>query len=763
MAVGEAITMLDSVARVTGAVPYASGLRFPGMLVGRVVRSEVPHALLAGVNADDARRVPGVVAIVTGAELKGLTGTDAHYGSMIRDQPVLATDRVRFVGEPLALVAAETAEAAEEALRLIEVRYDEIPAVFDVSDALAHGAPRLHEVLGDSNVLGRAKLRHGDLEKGFAEADLVIEGEYSSPAAQHVSLETHAAVGQWSEGRLMLWTGTQSPHVVRNILAGLFDLPADRVRVIAPPLGGGFGGKGAIRIEPMVAVLARAVEGRPVMIQLSRAEEFVTVTKHATSIHIRSGVRRDGRLTARQVTVHMNGGAYADVSPALIRSIVPRSLGPYRLPAASVDVIGVYTNLPSAAAYRGAVANQATWAYESHTDVIAEQLGVDPLEFRVRNLLQSGDKLATGETLHGIHYERCLRTVADAIDWDQPFERLSGPLRRGRGLAVMMKSTAPTSRSECVLSLRDDGGITLRTSTVELGQGSHTALAQITAQALGIGVERVQVVGPDTDVTPFDTTTSSSRSTAMMGGAIEASAAELILQLRTRAAHLMERPIEDLTDRRGTIVDRNDPASRLGFADILQRLGLTSLEATGAHATELGIDPETGRGTASPHWHQGAGACDLEVDTETGHVRILRYAASSFAGIVVNPALAKLQNDGNVIFGLGPTFTEEIVFDHGQVVNPNLADYLIPSFRDMPQELISEALEDGSEVHGIGEMTMPPVAPAIGNAIADALGMRFFDLPLTPERILRAIEDQAADARERNGSTKRHYVAEGHT
>ncbi|HET7089260.1 MAG TPA: xanthine dehydrogenase family protein molybdopterin-binding subunit [Anaerolineae bacterium] len=756
MAIGESVPMLDAVARVTGAVEYMVNLRLPGMLVGKIVRSTAPHARLLKVDAGQAERAPGVVAVLTRADL----GPSALYGAAIKDQSAVAIDRVRFVGEPVAAVAAESLEAAEEAALLVDVEYDELPAVFDALEAIRPGAPMLHDQF-PNNIFKHAKLRHGDVEAAFAEADEVFEDTFTSPPAQQTSLEPHAVAAQWDGDRLTVWTASQAPYMVRNALAGIFGLAPDAVRVIVPPVGGGYGGKGHIRIEPIAAALARKTGGRPVKIVLSRAEEFVTVTKHAATITLKTGVRRDGTFAARQVTIYWNGGAYADASPSLVLGGMVRSVGPYRIPAVRVDSYGVYTNLPPAGAYRGAMSSQTAWAYESQMDIIARKMGWDPLEFRSKNLLRSGERFATGETLHDVHFAECLEAAVRGLEPHPPppsplpplpIQEIGrggrggeagegGEVRRGRGCAVMMKSTVARSKSQAKIRFTADEVATLFTSTVEMGQGAHTALAQITADALGVPFGAVRVVGPDTAITPFDSTTSASRSTSMMGSAVRDAAEELKKKLVALAAPILETPADTLKAERGRIVSA---AESISYADVLRRNDLDALEASGEYATAFGIDPETGQGVSTPHWHQGAGAAEVEVDVETGRVTLVRYSAASFAGRVVNPRLAQLQNDGNVIYGLGPALLEEIVFDGGQVTNPNLSDYMIPSFRDAPPELVSTCLEsEGGELHGIGEMTLPPVAPAIANAVEDAVGVRIRDLPITAEKVLRALRGES--------------------
>ena len=741
MVIGRAVPMLDAGARVRGTLPYAANLRLPGMLHARILRSPYPHARIIRIEASEAAALSGVAAIVTRDDF-GPGGLNPVYGSA-RDETVVAIERVRFVGEPVALVAAETEEIAEAALELIRVEYQELPAVFDVFEAIKEGAPVLHPDY-PANLLGHAKLRHGDLEAGFAEADEIIEETYTSPLAQQTALEQQVAIGQWREGHLRMWTATQSPFTVRREVAHVLGLDPVQVQIIVPPLGGGFGGKGNVRTQPQAAVLAWKAGGRPVKLMLSREEEFVTVTKHAVTIHIKSGVSRDGRLTARQVEVHWNVGAYASSSKHLMSAGMLRCIGPYRIPNVKVDSYGVYTNLPTAAAYRGAMSSQGAWAHESHMDSISHRLGMDPLALRLQNILHDGDQFATGETVHDVHFVRCLEAVAEPLGWGKPFEREPAPhRRRGRGLAVMMKHTLSSSRSECALELDTTGRLTLYTSSVEMGQGAHTALAQICADEMGLPAAAIAVSGPDTAVSPYDTQTASSRTTFMMGNAVRDGASALKHKLVELAAPLLGGSAEGLAAGNGLVFIEASPDTCLPYAEVLKRSEMETLKAEGSFQTEGGIDPETGQGVATPHWHQGAGACEVEVDLDTGKVTVLRYHAAAFAGKVINPELAKLQNDGNVIYGLGPTFMEQMVVDSGQILNANLSDYRIPSFLDIPRELESVLLEsDGSQIHGLGEMTLPPVAPAIANGIYDAVGLRLPDLPITPERVFRALVEQ---------------------
>ena len=574
MAIGDPIPMLDATARVTGAVEYLINLRLPGMLAGAVVRSTVPHARIVRVDVVRAEQVTGVRAVLTGAQLAPHT----WIGGDAEGQPVLAVDRVRYAGEPVAVIAAETVDAATEAASLVEVSCDELPSVFDVLAAVRPGAPVLHEHYPD-NVYMHAKLRHGDIDASFAAAEHVFEDTFTSPTAQTTPLEPHGAIAQWQGDRLTVWSGTQAPCLLRAALARTFALPEDDVRVIVPPLGGGYGGKGGPFLEPLVAAVARRAGGRPVRIVLSRREEFVTVVKHAAVITLRTGVRRDGTFTARRATVHWNGGAYATVSRLLVEAGLVRAVGPYRFDAVHVDSIGVHTNMPPSGSYRGAMSSQTTWAYESQTDIDRATTGCRPGRAAARrNLLRTGERFATGEVMHDVHFVECLDAATRVID-EAPRRPDEGTKSYGRGYAVMMKNPIGASRSEVRLRYDADARLTIFTSTVEMGQGAHTTLAQLAADALGVPVTSARVIGPDTQQTPFDTFTAASRSTEMMGRATQIAAGALNAKLRALAAPLLAVAAEALEIRDGHVASGNE---RLRLVEVLQRHRLTEVECEGA-------------------------------------------------------------------------------------------------------------------------------------------------------------------------------------
>jgi CO/xanthine dehydrogenase Mo-binding subunit len=687
--------------RVTGAVRYVEDVELEGMLEARILRSPFPHARIGRV---DASAVPEGIAVLT----PGAVAELGMYGAQIKDQTVLATDRARFAGDPVAAVAAETLREADEALALIDVDYEELAAVYDPLGACDQNAPLVHDRHNVSendaayfgirpqqgtNVCHRFRLRQGDVEAGFAEADVVVEETFRTAGAQHAHMEPHASVAHWEGGRLQIWTGTQTPFNLRSDLAGIFGIGEDRIRIVCPPMGGAFGAKTFVRLEAIVACLAREA-GRPVRAILERNEEWLTLNRHPAVIRVRLGARADGTLLAKEVECWAATGAYADCGPGVAQKMGFAAPGPYRIPHVSVESRCVYTNLPPNGAFRGYGQMQTVWASERAMDMLAERLDADPLELRLQNLLREGDRYATGEELHDVRFAECLEAAAAAIGWHES--------RQGKGLCVLMKGMQTPSRAGVAIEASDDGTFTLRCATAEMGQGARRAISLLAAELLEVDVARVRFPDPDTDLVPYDTRTTSSRSTYIMGRAL----ADAVRDLKENG--------------------------RRGYGEV---------EIPG------GLDPDTGQGVASHHWHQGAGAAEVQVDQETGKLEVLRLHASVYAGRVVNRPSAELQNEGSMIMGLGTTLFEAVDIADGQVTNANFSDYEIPSFLDVPMELTHDLLErDGADVHGLGETALPPVPPSVGNALA-SLGIHVTDLPISAEAVLDAV-DRRAGARE---------------
>jgi CO/xanthine dehydrogenase Mo-binding subunit len=767
--------MPDAGDRVRGTLAFTGNVEAPGMLHGKILRSPHPHARILKLDASKARQLRGVNAVLTGADLAD-AAINSHYGPVLPDRPVVAIDKVRYAGEPVAAVAAIDEDIAQEALELIEVEYEPLPAMITPDEALADDAPPIHDTIArrdfltypdivlnteaGKNIFNYYRLRKGDVEQGFQDADDVFEDTFRTPHQQHCSLEPHITLARIDGDRVTLWSTAASPYTARFQVAELLRVPESKVRVIVHNIGGAYGGKTYPRHEPLVAALCWLAGGRPVRVALSRAEEFYTITRHASHVTIRTGLTRDGRMVARQVRILWGAGAYADVSPRLIKNGGYGSPGPYNIPNIAVDSYAVYTNTTPSGGFRGYSIPQVAWAYESHLDNIAHALGIDPLEIRLRNVMRDGDPSPTNQVFDDLHYPELLQAAADAVGWESESRsqapglaansgsRLqassSGRVKPGKGIACTYKGTITPSTSTASIKLSEDGSATVLTATTEIGQGSRTILAQIAADELRLPLDKVSVSFADTDVVPWDQTTSSSRSTYMMGTAVSRAAGDVREQLAGLAADLLEAAAADIVLAEGRAYVSGTPEKGLGYGEIIRRTRQGNILGSGTFKTEGQLDPDTGLGVATCHMHQCAAAAEVEVDTETGQVRIPRLRVAAYAGKVINPTLASLQMEGNVAFGVGQALLEEMVYDGGVLANPNLSDYMIPSFEDVPASYDSALLEDPAgkaEPHGLGEGTAAPVPAAIGNAIFDAVGVRIYDLPITPEKILRALQD----------------------
>ena len=753
--------MLDARERVTGRVAYAIDTKLPGMLHAKLIRSRSPHARIVRIHAAAARAVPGVRLVLSGAELARLSWVDARFGPILRDQPLLAEDVVRYVGEPLAAVVADDPDVAAYAATLIEVDLEDLPSVFDPLEALSPEAPVLHREparksrmfrdvvvhnTANTNICNQFRIRKGDAAAGFLEADLIFEDEFRSPAVQHVPLETHVCLATWVGDQIVCHSNTQTPFVLRAQLAEVFGLPLARIRVIVPTLGGGYGAKCYPKIEPLVVLLAR-LTGRPVRLQLTREEEFVTITKHAMVIRMKTGLKRDGTIVARETTGWFNTGAYADIGPRLIMYGAMGTGGPYRIPNLSADTYATYTNVPPAGAFRGYGISQAGWAHESHLDMIADRMRIDPLDLRRRNLLVDGDTFSTGEAVNNIHVGELLERCADAIGWQAEGGPIpTGRLVRAQGLSLIAWRALPLAVSTAAAKLNEDGTLNLLTGSVEMGQGVQTALAILAGERLALPLDRISVSCVDTDVSPYDQQTSASRSTYAMGGAILGAVDEIRDRLLDLAEEQLEVARGDLELVGGAARVVGSPSRQLPYGEIVRAARVGNLLGTGRHRAAGALDPETGQTIADGpgHWHQAAGAAEVEVDLDTGRIRVLRYHGSVFAGRIVNPVQAELQTEGAITFGLGQALFEEMIYDGGQLQNSNLGDYMIPSVLDLPKVLDHSIIEhpEGGEIHGLGENSAPPVMPAIANAVFRATGVRITDLPVTPEKVLRGLRAQ---------------------
>lgn len=761
--VGHSATRTEGVAKTSGRVSYIHNLAVPGMLHAKLVRSLVAHGTITSVDTEAARAVPGVHAVITAAEVLTVL-PDPYFGPAFHDQPVLAVDKVRFVGEPVAVVLADDVRAAEEAAGLVDVQYDELPAVFDEVAAAAPGAPVLHDELRpgtafadlkhlkgvrDTNVALDYKLRRGDVDAALAAADHVLTHTFTTPAIAHAPLEPVVAIGQVADdGGLVIHSATQNPSIARLEVARLFGLPEAMVSIRTGFLGGGFGAKLYPKLEPLVAVCA-VLARRPVRLALSMEETFSTLTRHASTITITSGVDADGTIRARRVDAWWNGGAYADIGPRVTQKSGLTAAGPYDIENVAIDSRAVYTNLPPAGAMRGFGVPQVAWAYERHTDLLARELGVDPVAFREQNLLRRGAVHHTGTVLADTANEEVLAELVQAMQLDRPLDRGEGPVRRGRGIAVALKAVVTPSTSGAVVRLNADGSASVQCPTVDVGQGSMTVMAQLVAETLGLPVSRVRVTHADTDTTPYDTGTLGSRSTYHAGNAVVGAATAVRQELLEVAAPLLGAAVTDLEVEGGEVLVRGGQG-RMSFRDVMvSRVGVQAGSITHAHEFTpdyVSPDPATGQSEkVTAFWMTGAAGVEVDVDTETGQVRVTRLVVVGDAGQVLNPELVRTQLTGAAVMQLGMSCSEELTHDEdGQLTSPGLGFYKVPGFLDVPPIeciVVEVPQRDGPYgAKGVGETGTFAVSPALANAIADATGADLHALPMTAERVLAAIE-----------------------
>jgi CO/xanthine dehydrogenase Mo-binding subunit len=747
----------DAIEKVTGAARFVTDVSVPGMLEGRILRSPIPHGRIVRVDTARALALPGVRAILTGADLSGLAET--HWGLYLRDRPVIAIDRVRYAGEPVAAVAADTELQAEEALEAIDVDYEPLPFVTDPEAALAPDAPRVHDrfdrledfyfrgattPVPGTNVFQHYRYEHGDVDGALRAAARVFEDRFTFPMVYHYALEPHAAIAAFDEEGLTLWSCAQAPGAVQKVLARIFGLPQARVRVIVPYVGGGFGSKASVKIDPLVAALAWKAR-RPVRVRFSIQESMLTCRRLAAQVTIRTGVATDGAILARSVRVVLDGGAYADTGPAVAIKAATRAIGPYRVPSLRLESLAVYTNTVPGAAFRSIGGPQAVWATESHMDAIAAGLGVDPVALRYRNLAAKGERIRPDLRALDVDLGEALGIVTQALAAPAPD---GSPAPPARGLAMAATDPGIMLVAGALVRLKADGSALVLAGSVEMGQGVRTVLARVAAEALGLAPEAVTVATPDTLVTPFDWGTGASRSTVVMGLAVAEAAADARAQIVRMAVEALGMP-EDAVRLAGAGV--TDGRRTVAFRDLFHAaFGIDSGEVVGRGT----ITPRSqgGRLAEAPlFWETAVGGVTLDVDEETGRIRVRRYVSVADVGRVLHRAAAEGQDEGAALQGLGHALYESLEYQDGQPVNASLLDYRVPSIEDAPEEFHTVLLESGDGpgpggARGMGEGGILPAAPAIANALARAYGVRIRDLPLTPERVWRALRGRRPEA-----------------
>ncbi len=779
--IGESVPRVDIVEKVTGRSVFSSDVMVPGMLHAKVLRSPYAHARIKSIDTTKAERLPGVRCIVTGKD-----APDARRGFILYDQHVLAKQIVRWAGEPIAAVAADDIDIAEEAVDLIDVQFEELPGLFDIDEALKSNPevvlhPELFHYqkgrdcpfdLDKPNVFFHHRIRRGDTEKGFREADLVMETEFTTGRIQHAALELHSAVVQpGARGDLTIWTGRQDVASLRNWIGVLFGIGPSRVRIIRPYVGGAFGSKLPIIVEPIAVMLALKT-ARPVKLSLTREEVFLTGGNRVPmTIQIKDGVTKDGYLLAREMRAVLKAGAYSDVVSIIVRNSSFGAVGTYRVPNFKWDSYGVYVNEPPACNFRGFGSTQVVFAIESHMDMMAEKLGIDAIEFRRKNLLSEGEPNLTGEIMHSTGVRACLDSIA-GFAAKKGESQAEGPWKKGRGVALGNKYCAAPTVSVAKVKISEDGLFLVYHGADDVGQGCNTVVAQIAAEEFGVTVNRVKVIFEDTLVTPFfNGGSTSSRVTYQLGNAVRGACRDAKKKLFQLVAEKLNLPAEVLETRGGDIYEKGGKEKK---ASIVELFAGYKGDRPGGYGNYTGRgeiigedtyvqpftpeDRETGQidpVSASKglrlvsFWTYGARAVEVAVNIETGQVRVLRSAAAVDMGPPINPKMCEQQMDGGMGMAIGDALFEEMRLEKGIVLNPNFTDYRVPSASQMPLIRDVESIfcpvshKDGPYgAKGLGEVTFVGLQAAIANAIYDAVGVRIKSLPITPERLLHALKNK---------------------
>ncbi len=761
--VSHGVTRYDGPDKVTGRAKYTADIRLPDMVYGKILGSTVPHGIIRRIDTSRAEALPGVLAVITGADVP-----DTWYGvSPARyDEFVLAKERVRHVGDEVAAVAARDEETAERALQLIEVEYEELPAVFDPESAMAPDAPLIHpeKPRYANNINTRVDWSFGDVDEGFAEADHIRQERFTGNRTYQAPIEPHAAIARWEHhgGRLTVWSSTQVPHYLQHTISRVFEIPMGDVRVIRPAVGGGFGGKAEATPLELCAVILAQKTGRPVMMKYSREEMFYHFRgRHKQYLDLKIGVKKDGTITAVESRSVLDGGAYT--SFGVITAYYAGSMLPtlYKFDNFQFEGMRVYTNLPASGAMRGHGVPQPRFAFESLLDVIAEDLGIDPIEIRLRNAMEPDTRTCNALDIGSCEFKATLEKARQESGWEEK----KGKLPPGHGIGVgcggfVSGAGYPIYRSDfphsnAMIRVHEDGhAVSLHIATAEIGQGSDTVLVQIAAEELGIPYERVWLADCDSVLSPLDLGSYSSRVTLMAGSAVQRAAAEVKARLFEVAAEQLECDAAELQAGSGRILKTEDP--QVGMAwDEAARLAFSAagpIVGTGHYRPPEGLGGDFKGGTVgtSPAYSFSTAVCEVTVDLETGYVSVEHFTDFSDAGTVINPVTFHGQVEGGIIMGLGETLLEDTVFNSkGAIVNPDLRAYLVPTIGETPL-IHSEAVES-YEPRGpfgakeIGEGCLLPVLGAIANAIYDACGVRITELPITPEKILTALSERRTD------------------
>ena len=775
--IGVSVPRVDGVKKVTGAAKYVGDMKWPRMLYAKCVKSPYAHAKILSIDVSAAKALKGVHDVITGDYYT------KRGGLYLEDKNFLAVNTVKFCGEPVVAVAAETPEIAEAACELVKVEYEPLPVINNPMEGMAKDAVLIHPELhtykvvpifhpqAHTNISHHHIIRKVDADEAFKYAEehpdeyYITEHEYHVPHVQHTPIENHIAVAQYEpDGKCTVWASCQSPYAVRQALSATFDIPLNKMRIISPYVGGGFGAKAGTTIEGIIIPLAMHSKGRPVMMEYTREEEFVnSYVRQGLYTKIKTAVRKsDGKFLAVQNNFYWDGGAYTEYGVNIVKASGFASTGPYEFDNVKTDAYCVYTNNPVGGPYRGFGMCEIHFGIEQNIDEVAKEIGMDPIEIRRVNGLAPGKSTGTGEIMKSCGFLEALDQVAEAIQYDKPCDPPSGPHKvRGKGIAGGWKSPSqPTNAgSAAIIRMNEDGTFFLMTSGHDIGQGSDTALTQIAAEVLCCDPSKFTIRTGDTDHTPYEWQTVASRITYCAGNAIKLAAEDLKEKLLDLAQIKLGYIKRELYLEDGWIINRNHPESRMPMSDLA--LGLAFEDGSGYGGPAIGVgtftlpnninyDPATGYSPKpAAFWTTAVAGAEVEVDTETGIIEVKKMVESCDPGHIVNPELYKAQVEGGMMQALGTVLFEELKLKDGKVLNKSFVDYKIPTIDNAPETFIAMGVEHPEETgpygaRGIGEPAMVPGAPAIANAIYNATGCRFTEMPITPERMLKALQEKAA-------------------
>jgi len=742
---------MDAPAKVTGRARYTGDMKLPGMLHGKLLRSPVPHARIADIDVSKALALPGVKAVITGKDTPGIKYGNWRLIPPSQDELPLAIDKVRFIGDEVAAVAAVDTDTAEEALHLIKVEYEELPAVFSVDSSLAEGAPLIHDEADlTSNISLDRKIDVGDIDAAFAEADYQREDYFVTQAVSHGYMEPCSCLAEADvEGRITLWTSTQTPYIVQCLLASTLGISENNVRVIKPHVGGGFGGKMELRVWEFCAAFLARLTGKPVRFMLTRAEELAAGRRrHGMKIRSRTGFKKDGTIVARDFEVYLDGGAYNSMGPTAAFLVGNFGAMLYNFPNYRYRGYHVYTNKPPAGAMRGFGSPQALFASESQMNMAAEELGVDPIDLRIKNAMRPGDEIPGVATISSCGFIESLEKVAEMTSWKKKRKNL--PPGKGIGVGCYSFITGGVFNwfntqynfSAAEVRAFDDGTVHLLTMASDIGQGSDTVLRQILAEELGLSMDRIRITSADTAMTPkADLGTWGSRVTLMAGNAVVEAAKKIKEQLAsTVSVRFNLNVIHEIAFGDNRVYTKARPDRGLNFGEAV---AMTMKANRGAEVVARGYYTPRDRGLVTPAFSFGAQVAEVEVDSETGLIKVEKMTTAHDCGTVINPISVEGQLEGSIHMGLGYALCEDFVMHDGQTLNTTFLDYKMLAAEDMPPG--ESYCVDTYEPEGpfgakeAGEGLVSPTAPALSDAVHDATGYRCLDLPVTPEKILRAM------------------------